>query len=57
MPRRAAERRRGLRSGAERDRRAGIEPAVRETYENGVRQATFHDPDGNVISCGGAALE
>ncbi|HWD77473.1 MAG TPA: VOC family protein [Kribbella sp.] len=35
----------------------GIEPAVRETYENGVRHATFYDPDGNEVSYGGAPLE
>ncbi|TDD58501.1 VOC family protein [Kribbella antibiotica] len=34
----------------------GLEPAVRETYENGVRHATFYDPDGNEISYGGAPL-
>ena len=31
----------------------GIAPAVRETYDNGVRHVTFHDPDGNEISFGG----
>jgi catechol 2,3-dioxygenase-like lactoylglutathione lyase family enzyme len=35
----------------------GLEPAVRETYENGVRHATFFDPDGNEVSYGGAPLE
>ena len=35
----------------------GLEPAVRETYDNGVRKATFHDPDGNEIGLGGAPLE
>jgi catechol 2,3-dioxygenase-like lactoylglutathione lyase family enzyme len=35
----------------------GLEPAVRETYENGVRHATFYDPDGNEVSYGGAPLE
>ena len=25
----------------------GLEPAERETYANGVRKATFRDPDGN----------
>jgi catechol 2,3-dioxygenase-like lactoylglutathione lyase family enzyme len=34
----------------------GIEPAVRETYDNGVRHVTFRDPDGNEISFGGAPL-
>ena len=28
----------------------GIEPVSREVYDNGVRHATFHDPDGNAIS-------
>ncbi|AGZ42169.1 VOC family protein [Actinoplanes friuliensis] len=32
----------------------GLEPADRETYENGVRKATFRDPDGNEIGLGGA---
>lgn len=31
----------------------GIEPVVRETYDNGVRHVTFRDPDGNEISFGG----
>jgi catechol 2,3-dioxygenase-like lactoylglutathione lyase family enzyme len=31
----------------------GIEPASRETYENGVRKVTFRDPDGNEIGLGG----
>ncbi|MCP2338246.1 VOC family protein [Actinomadura rupiterrae] len=31
----------------------GLTPATAETYENGVRKATFHDPDGNQISFGG----
>ena len=31
----------------------GLEPAARETYENGVRKATFRDPDGNEIGFGG----
>jgi predicted enzyme related to lactoylglutathione lyase len=34
----------------------GVEPTARETYANGVRKATFHDPDGNEISFGGAPL-
>ena len=33
----------------------GLEPAQRETYANGVRKATFRDPDGNEIGFGGAA--
>jgi catechol 2,3-dioxygenase-like lactoylglutathione lyase family enzyme len=32
----------------------GLEPAERETYENGVRKATFRDPDGNKIEFGRA---
>ncbi len=32
----------------------GQEPAERETYANGVRKATFRDPDGNEIGFGGA---
>jgi hypothetical protein len=31
----------------------GIEPTKRETYGNGVRKVTFHDPDGNEIGFGG----
>jgi catechol 2,3-dioxygenase-like lactoylglutathione lyase family enzyme len=31
----------------------GIEPAVRETYENGVRKMIYRDPDGNEIGFGG----
>jgi catechol 2,3-dioxygenase-like lactoylglutathione lyase family enzyme len=31
----------------------GIEPVVRETYDNGVRHVTFRDPDGNEVSFGG----
>jgi predicted enzyme related to lactoylglutathione lyase len=31
----------------------GLEPAKRETYGNGVRKATFRDPDGNEIGLGG----
>jgi len=34
----------------------GIEPAQRETYENGVRKVTYRDPDGNEIAFGGAPL-
>ncbi|QIK67473.1 VOC family protein [Nocardioides sp. HDW12B] len=30
----------------------GVEPTKRETYDNGVRHATFHDPDGNDVSFG-----
>ena len=35
----------------------GLEPEERETYDNGVRKATFHDPDGNEIGFGGAPTE
>jgi hypothetical protein len=31
----------------------GLEPAERETYDNGIRKATFRDPDGNEIGLGG----
>ena len=34
----------------------GVEPALRETYGNGVRKATYRDPDGNEIGFGGAPL-
>lgn len=32
----------------------GIEPEQQETYSNGVRKATFRDPDGNELGFGGA---
>lgn len=32
----------------------GLEPSERETYGNGVRKATYRDPDGNEIGFGGA---
>lgn len=32
----------------------GLDPAERETYSNGVRKATYRDPDGNEIGFGGA---
>src|ERR1700730_1909289 len=32
----------------------GLAPATHETYGNGVRKATFRDPDGNEIGFGGA---
>jgi catechol 2,3-dioxygenase-like lactoylglutathione lyase family enzyme len=32
----------------------GIEPALRETYDNGVRKVVYRDPDGNEIGFGGA---
>lgn len=38
-----------LRAAAER----GLTPTQQETYDNGVRKATFHDPDGNEIAFGG----
>lgn len=31
----------------------GLTPSARETYSNGVRKATFRDPDGNEIGFGG----
>ena len=31
----------------------GLEPEERETYDNGVRKATYRDPDGNEIGFGG----
>ncbi|WP_246267016.1 Rid family hydrolase [Nonomuraea typhae] len=34
----------------------GLEPAKRETYGNGVRKVTYHDPDGNEIGYGGAPI-
>ena len=34
----------------------GLEPAQRETYENGVRKITYRDSDGNEIGLGGAPL-
>jgi catechol 2,3-dioxygenase-like lactoylglutathione lyase family enzyme len=30
-----------------------LEPAQRETYDNGVRKITYRDPDGNEIGFGG----
>jgi catechol 2,3-dioxygenase-like lactoylglutathione lyase family enzyme len=33
-----------------------IQPAQRETYSNGVRKATYRDPDGNEVGLGGAPL-
>jgi catechol 2,3-dioxygenase-like lactoylglutathione lyase family enzyme len=35
----------------------GIEPAVRETYSNGVRKVTYRDPDGNEIGFGGGPAD
>lgn len=34
----------------------GTQPAQRETYSNGVRKATYRDPDGNEVGLGGAPL-
>ncbi len=34
----------------------GLEPTKRETYANGVRKVTYHDPEGNEIGFGGAPL-
>src|SRR5918998_3310430 len=34
----------------------GVEPSKRETYSNGVRKVTYHDPDGNEIGVGGAPI-
>jgi predicted enzyme related to lactoylglutathione lyase len=34
--------------------RRGIEPANRETYDNGVTKVTYRDAEGNEISLGGA---
>ncbi len=31
----------------------GVEPAKRETYDNGVRKITYRDTDGNEIGFGG----
>lgn len=31
----------------------GLKPTQRETYANGVRKVTYHDPDGNEIGFGG----
>ncbi|MPZ52795.1 MAG: VOC family protein [Acidimicrobiia bacterium] len=35
----------------------GLQPTKRETYDNGVRKVTFHDPDGNEIGFGGGPLD
>jgi catechol 2,3-dioxygenase-like lactoylglutathione lyase family enzyme len=35
----------------------GLEPARRETYDNGVEKITFRDPDGNEIGFGEAPPE
>ena len=31
----------------------GLDPVERETYSNGVRKATYRDPDGNELGFGG----
>jgi catechol 2,3-dioxygenase-like lactoylglutathione lyase family enzyme len=33
----------------------GLEPASRQTYSNGVRKATYVDPDGNQFEFGGTS--
>ncbi len=38
-------------------RARGIDPAVQETYGNGVRKVTYRDPDGNEIGFGGGPPE
>ncbi len=35
----------------------GIEPAIAETYDNGVRKVIFRDPDGNETGFAGGAPE
>jgi catechol 2,3-dioxygenase-like lactoylglutathione lyase family enzyme len=35
----------------------GLEPAQRETYDNGVRKVTYRDPDGNEFGFGGGPVE
>ena len=35
----------------------GIEPAGRETYDNGVRKTTYRDADGNELGIGGAPVD
>src|SRR5688500_14267693 len=34
----------------------GLEPAKRETYDNGVRKITYRDPDGNEFGFGDVPL-
>jgi catechol 2,3-dioxygenase-like lactoylglutathione lyase family enzyme len=34
----------------------GLTPTTLETYDNGVRKATFTDPDGNEIGYGGGPV-
>jgi catechol 2,3-dioxygenase-like lactoylglutathione lyase family enzyme len=35
----------------------GVEPAEQETYSNGVRHATYRDPDGNEFCLGGPPVD
>ena len=35
----------------------GLEPDERLTYDNGVRKAHYHDPDGNEVAFGGPPLD
>ena len=35
----------------------GLEPAQRETYDNGVRKVTFRDDDGNEVGFGGGPTD
>jgi hypothetical protein len=35
----------------------GLEPDERLTYDNGVRKAHYHDPDGNELAFGGPPLD
>jgi catechol 2,3-dioxygenase-like lactoylglutathione lyase family enzyme len=35
----------------------GLEPDAVERYENGVRKAVFHDPDGNEVGFGGGPAD
>ncbi len=35
----------------------GLEPALRETYDNGVRKVTYRDDDGNEVGLGGAPTD
>jgi catechol 2,3-dioxygenase-like lactoylglutathione lyase family enzyme len=35
----------------------GLEPAERETYDNGVRKVTYRDPDGNEVGLGGGPVD
>ncbi|MGY1650739.1 VOC family protein [Geodermatophilus sp. SYSU D01119] len=34
----------------------GLEPALRETYDDGVRKVTYRDPDGNEVGLGGGPV-